>query len=189
MRMSRHVFGPVAGAAALAVVVVLIAVSVRSTGAYWTETASSAPGQVATGRLALATGSGADNVYTFPELTGAALVPNQFRQAPLAIVNTGTTPLRYRLTSAGPQVSTASTVAVALAGAIGGTCTATSALGPTSAFPTLSGVGSVSTVASAFRTLAAGAQDTWCIRSTLISVAGAEPATYTHVFGFRAEQV
>ncbi len=189
MRTTRHMSGPVAGAVALAVVVVLIAVSVRSTGAYWTETVSSNPGQVTAGRLALSTGSGADNVYTFPELTGSALVPNQFRQAPLSIVNTGTTPLRYRLTSAGPQVSTASTVAVTLAGAVGGTCTASSALGPTSAFPTLSAISSVSSVTSAFRTLVAGAQDTWCIRSTLISVGGTEPATYTHVFGFRAEQV
>lgn len=187
--MSRHTVGPVVGSVALAVVVVLIAISVRSTGAYWTETVSSSPGQVTAGRLSLSTGSGADNVYTFPELTGAALVPNQFRQAPLAIVNTGTTPLRYRLTSAGPQASTSSTVAVTLAGAVGGTCTVTSALGPTSAFPTLTAVSSVSTVGAAFRTLAAGAQETWCIRSTLISVSGTEPATYTHVFGFRAEQV
>ncbi len=187
--MSRRVFGPVAGAVALTVVVVLIAASVRSTGAYWTETASASPGQVTAGRLSLSTGSGADNVYTFPELTGTAVVPDQFRQAPLTIVNTGTTPLRYRLTAAGPQAFTTSTVAVTLAGAVGGTCTATSSLGPTSAFPTLTAISSVATVGSAFRTLAAGAQEIWCIRTTLISVTGTEPATYTHVFGFRAEQI
>ncbi|MFE0748889.1 hypothetical protein [Gordonia sp. NPDC058843] len=187
--MSRQVFGPIAGSVALVVVLILIAASVRSTGAYWTQTVSSDPGQVTAGRLSLSTGSGADNVYTFPELTGTALVPNQFRQAPLAIVNTGTTPLRYRLASAGPQASTTSTIAVTVAGAVGGTCTATSALGPTSAFPTLSAVSTVATVGSAFRTLAVGAQDIWCIRSTLISVTGTQPATYTHVFGFRAEQI
>lgn len=189
MRIPRHLSGPVAASVVLAVVVVLLAVSVRSTGAYWTETASSNPGQVTTGRLSLSTGTGSNSTYTFPGLTGTALVANQFKQAPLVIVNTGTEALRYRLTSAGPQVSTASTVTITLAGAVGGTCTATSNLGAVSAFPTLTSVTGVTTVTSSFRTLYPAAQETWCIRSTLITAAGADPAAYTHVFTFRAEQV
>lgn len=186
--MRRHLIGPVVGSAVLVVAVVLIAVSVRSTGAYWSETASASPGQVTAGRLSLSSGSGSGSTYTFPELTGAGLIPGQFKQAPLLIVNTGTTPLRYRLTSAGPQPSTASTVGVTLAGAVGGTCTATSALGPVSAFGTLASVTAPSTVSSTFRTLNPGAGETWCIRSTLNTVTGTQPATYTHTFVFRAEQ-
>ncbi|OLT45698.1 hypothetical protein BJF87_05285 [Gordonia sp. CNJ-863] len=187
--MRRHLLGPVAGSAVLVAVVILIAASVRSTGAYWTDTASAAPGQVTTGRLSLSTGSGSGSTYTFPELTGARLIPGQFKQAPLVIVNTGTTRLQYRLTSAGPQPSTASTVGVTLAGAVGGTCTATSTLGPVTAFSTLSAITGPTAVTSTFRTLGPGAQETWCIRSTLNTVTGAQPATYTHTFVFRAEQL
>lgn len=181
--------GPVVGSAVLTVAVVLIAVSVRSTGAYWSEATTSTPGQITAGRLSLSTGAGANNTYTFPELTGTALLPNQFRQAPLAIVNTGTTALRYRLTPAGPQTATQSTVKVTLAGAVGGTCTGSSGLGPTPAFTTLTAVAAPVAVTSNFRSLAPGSQETWCIRSTFVEVTGVQPATYTHVFSFRAEQL
>lgn len=170
------------------VVGVLLLMSVRTTGAYWADAATSAPGAVTAGRLSLSTGAGTDPDYTLPALSGTDVVPDVPVQAPLVITNTGDVALRYRLVSAGPVPSTASTVAVTLAGSVGGTCTAGAPLGPVAAFGTLTGVTATTAVTSTFRELQPAASETWCIRTTLVSVAGVQPASYTHRLSFRAEQ-
>jgi hypothetical protein len=174
-------------AALVTVVVALSLAAVRSTGALWSGSAATGATTATTGQLKLVAGGGAGSTYQFPALTGSAILPGAQTQAPLVITNGGTTPLRYRLTAAGPEVSLGPAVTVVLSGAVGGTCTAGPLTG-TTAFPTTTTSASTTAIAGGWRSLVRGASDTWCIRTVLQSVSGAGSSTYSHLFTFATEQ-
>lgn len=177
--------------AALSAVVALSLAAVRSTDALWTDKATTGPATVTTGQLKLVAGSGSGSTYQFAGLNGTGLLPGDQRQAPLAITNSGSTPLRYRLNAAGPQVSTSgSGVTLTLSGTVlaaGGTCGAGPLPGVT-AFTTFVSSASGTGTTSPWRSLAKGATETWCIRSALKAVTGLGSATYTVLFTFGSEQ-
>lgn len=174
-------------AALVAVVIALSLAAVRSTGALWSGSAATGATTATTGRLTLVAGGGSGSTYEFPGLAGSGILPGSQTQAPLTISNGGTTPLRYRLTAAGPQVSSGPGVTVVLSGAVGGAC-GTGPLGSTTAFPTVTTSASTTAAVGAWRSLARGASETWCIRSQLQSVAGAGSSTYSILFTFGTEQ-
>lgn len=171
----------------VAVVVALSLAAVRSTGALWSGSAATGATTATTGQLRLVAGGGAGSTYQFPGLTGSAVLPGAQAQAPLVISNGGTTPLRYRLTAAGPDVSSGPGVTVVLSGAVGGTCT-TGPLTGTSVFTTTTTSSSTTSIAGSWRSLARGASETWCIRTVLQAVSGAGSSTYSHLFTFATEQ-
>lgn len=175
--------------AALAVgVVVLLFGSVQTTLALWSAQADGSTTDITTGTIGLAPGSGGGS-FTFPALNGSNVVPGQPRQAVLTITNTGSTPLRFRLASAGPVVSTpGSTVTVNLSGAPTSTCPGTGT--PlTGAFTAQNTSGPGTSFTSPWTPLAVGASTDWCIRADLVSVTGTQPATFTITFDFAAEQI
>ncbi|MCR8898852.1 hypothetical protein NWF34_18045 [Gordonia sp. GONU] len=162
--------------------------SVRTTGALWVEEAEVSDATITTGTIGLAPGSGSAPTFTFPALNGANVAPGDSRQAVLNIVNTGSTPLRFKLATAGPTVQTAgATVTVNLSGASAGTCPGTS-VSLEGAFPAQNTTGAGTGFDSPWTPLAVGATTTWCIRSRLVSVNGTQPATFTIAFNFAAEQ-
>ncbi|OZG27104.1 hypothetical protein BH683_022045 [Williamsia sp. 1138] len=176
---------------AVSAVAALSLAAVRSTDALWTDSASTDSATVITGQLKLVAGSGSGSIYQFAGLNGAGILPGDQRQAPLAITNGGSTPLRYRLNAAGPQVSTpGSGVTLSLSGtvmAVGSTC-GTGTLPGAAAFTTFTTSASGTAASSPWRSLAEGATETWCMRSTLQSVTGTGSATYTVLFAFGSEQ-
>ncbi|ASR04175.1 hypothetical protein RVF83_22555 [Gordonia rubripertincta] len=174
--------------AALAIVVaVLFFGSVRTTGALWAERRDVSSSNITTGTLGLAPGAGGGS-FTFPALNGSNVVPGQAQQAVLHVTNTGSTPLRFRLATAGPSVSTpGATVTVNLSGAPASNCPGTGT--PlTGAFTAQDSSAPGTVFTSPWSPLAVGAVTSWCIRATLVSVTGAQPATFTITFGFAAEQ-
>ncbi|MDQ1179082.1 hypothetical protein [Rhodococcus sp. SORGH_AS_0301] len=164
--------------------------SVQSTGALWRDDVTVAGATVRTGTLSLATGSPSGSDYVFSELTKNPVALNEAVQAPLVITNTGDTPLRFRLSAAGPAVSTANAAAtVSLAGAVlssGATCSATTPMG--TAFGTFTTSAPTTAVAPLWQSLAKGASQTWCIRTTLTQVTSTSAVAYTHRFAFAVEQ-
>ncbi|MCK8616409.1 hypothetical protein [Gordonia sp. C13] len=175
--------------AALAIgVVVLLFGSVQTTLALWTAQADGPASDITTGTIGLAPGSGGGSSFTFPALNGTNVVPGQPQQAVLTINNTGSAPLRFRLASAGPAVSTSgATVTVNLSGAPASTCPGTGT--PlTGAFNAQNTSSPGTTFTSSWTPLAKGATTSWCIRAELVSVTGTQPATFTIGFDFTAEQ-
>ena len=178
----------------IAVVLAVVALSlaaVRSTDALWSDNDTTTPAAINTGQLKLVAGSGSTSTYEFAALTGTRVLPGQPKQAPLAITNGGDTPLRYRLNAAGPQATSGQVVTVSLAGTVlaaGASCTAE--LSGVSAFTGFDASNSTVVAFSSWRSLAIGASETWCIRSTLKSVTGPSnvSATYTVLFTFGTEQ-
>ncbi|ATD71615.1 MULTISPECIES: hypothetical protein [Gordonia] len=175
--------------AALAILVaVLLFGSVRTTGALWAEQADVSDTDITTGTIGLAPGTGGGSSFTFPALNGTNVIPGQAQQAVLTITNAGSTPLRFRLASAGPSVSTpGATVTVNLSGAPGASCpgTGTPLTGAFTAQDTSSpGTG----FTSPWTPLAKSASTSWCVRAELVSVTGTQPATFTINFSFAAEQ-
>lgn len=165
--------------------------SVQSTGALWSDSETVAGATIRTGSLSLSTGGGAGTAFTFDALTKNPVAVGQAVQAPLTITNTGTTALRFRLTAAGPSVTTpaGAAVTVSLQGATvtgPAACTAATAMG--TAFPTFSSSAATTTVEGTPHTLAAGASQTWCIRTTLTTAPSSPSVTYRHVFSFGADQ-
>lgn len=176
--------------AALGILVaVLIFGSVQTTGARWAERSQVAIPTVGTGTIGLAPGSGSGSSFTFPALAGNNLAPSDSKQAVLTISNTGTTPLRFRLATAGPTVTTpGSTVVVNLAGSVGSTCP-DSGSSPSGAFAAQDTSNANTSFTSPWHALARGASTAWCIRATLIRVAPISQATtFTINFEFAAEQ-
>ncbi|MDV7100249.1 hypothetical protein R4227_08915 [Gordonia amicalis] len=174
---------------ALAILVaVLVFGSVRTTGALWAEQADGSDTDITTGTIGLAPGAGGGSSFTFPALNGTNVIPGQAQQAVLTITNAGSTPLRFRLASAGPSVSTpGATVTVNLSGAPASSCPGTGT--PLTAAFTAQNTSSPGTVfTSPWTPLAKSASTSWCIRAVLVSVTGTQPATFTITFDFAAEQ-
>jgi hypothetical protein len=162
----------VAGALALA------GAATTTTRAMWSSAVALDAGTVTGGRLSLLVGAGgtAGETYTFDALSGSNLGPGSVRQAPLTVANEGTIALRYRSTGAS-------------FGALSGQATSTATLVASEAGCPASGApvalpGDIAVP----RTLAPGAQETWCIRVTL----GPNPpqglTNAPVVLGFTAEQ-
>ncbi|WP_143965614.1 hypothetical protein [Gordonia zhaorongruii] len=169
-------------------VVALILGSMNSTGALWAEESSSDAGDIGTGSIGLAPGTVGGTTYEFSALHGANISPGTVRQAVLNIRNTGTTPLRFRVVTAGPAVSTqGSAVGIHLSGAVADTCPSGSD-DLTGAFAPIITHSPSSPVTAAFRPLAVGASENWCIRAVLESVTGTQRAVYRIMFDFRADQ-
>ncbi|MGU3292551.1 hypothetical protein [Williamsia sp. M5A3_1d] len=185
--MSRSGLTRLAVVAIAGLVVALSLATVRSTGALWSDNANAAQATATTGNLTLVAGSGSGTSYQFPGLSGSMILPGNQTQAPLVIGNGGSTPLRYRLTGAGPVLTSGPAATVVLSGAVSGSC-GTGPLTGTQAFTPVTTSTPVAT-AGVWRTLARGASETWCVRSVLQSVAaGAGSSTYTISFTFAAEQ-
>ncbi|WP_168700681.1 hypothetical protein [Gordonia paraffinivorans] len=175
--------------AALAIgVVVLLFGSVQTTLALWTKQADTSGSNITTGTIGLAPGSGGGSSFTFPALNGSNMVPGQSSQAVLNIANTGSTPLKFRLASAGPVVSTpGASVSIKLSGSQSATCPASNVplSGAFTAAGTLTGVSDIDGVEIP---LAVGASTAWCIRAEFVSVTGTQPATFSITFNFDAQQ-
>ncbi|MGJ0119640.1 hypothetical protein ACQ7HM_10580 [Williamsia sp. MIQD14] len=168
-------------------VVALSLATVRSTGALWSDRANAASATATTGTLTLVAGSGSGSSYQFPALNGSNILTGDQTQAPLVISNGGSTPLRYRLTTAGPVLTSGPAATVALSGAVGGSCGAGALTGATAFTPVTTSTPVATT--SSWRSLARGASETWCVRSVLQSVAaGTGSSTYTIAFTFGTEQ-
>lgn len=181
--LTRLVVVAVAG-----LVVALSLATVRSTGALWSDRANAASATATTGALTLVAGSGSGSPYQFPGLSGSNILTGQQIQAPLVISNGGSTPLRYRLTTAGPVLTSGPAATVVLSGAVGGTCGAGTLTG-TAAFTPVTTSAPVATT-GVWRTLARGTSETWCVRSVLQSVAaGTGSSTYKVALTFGTEQI
>ncbi|KIQ17023.1 hypothetical protein RU01_12290 [Rhodococcus sp. MEB064] len=163
--------------------------SVQSTGALWRDQETVAGATVTAGTISLSTGSPDGTNYTFGALKKDPVALNEFVQAPLVITNTGDTPLRFRLASAGPVVSTTGAGAtVSLSGGVitDGVCTSTTVLG--SAFTTFSSSAPSTVATSPWQALPKGGTQTWCIRTVLTQVTSTSAVAYTHRFSFAVEQ-
>ncbi|CAM3177391.1 hypothetical protein DFJ75_0981 [Williamsia muralis] len=179
----------------LAVVVALSVAAVRSTGALWSDRATTGAATLNTGQLKLVAGTGSGTTYQFQALNGSGILTGQPIQAPLAITNSGSTPLRYKLNAAGPQVTTTGhSVSVSLSGTVlptGGSCGAGTMPGA-AAFTAFTAGSSSQAATSSWRSLAKGATETWCIRSTLLTVNGTGSpnfsTSFTVLFTFGSEQ-
>lgn len=168
-------------------VVVLLFGSVQTTGALWADQTDGPADDLHTGTIGIRAGDGPSSPYTFHALTATNMEPSQSVSASLNIVNTGDTPLRYRLATAGPSgVGPAgTTVTMNLAGTIG-TCpgagsafTAQNTSNPSTAFSTPGG----------WLALAKGGSTAWCVTAELVSVTPASnSASFTLTFHFEAEQ-
>ncbi|MDR2280893.1 MAG: hypothetical protein LBE07_08590 [Gordonia sp. (in: high G+C Gram-positive bacteria)] len=169
--------------AALGMLVVsLLFGSLSTTFALWSDQQSSDATDVATGTIELSPGDGTGSAFAFPALNGTNVPVGGVSQANLTIKNTGTTPLRFRLRTAGPTVSTSgATVGVTLDGSVG------ACPGGPAAF-TSQTVTSPTVFTSPWAGVVRGGQTVWCIRATLASATGTLPATYTISFAFDAEQ-
>lgn len=164
--------------------------STSSTLALWSDEASSSTGAVRTGTIELSAGNPAAGTFPLSGTNLAVGTPGAVQQAQLDLKNTGNTPIRFALKTAGPVVTAGGTVGVTLAGGVG-TCpsTTTAALPAPAAFTstTLTAVGAVTN--AALRSLATSASETWCVRATLVSVDSAQQATYTIKFNFDVQQI
>lgn len=192
--MMRPVLARLLVVATLGAIVALSLAAVRSTDALWSDQGTTATTTVNTGQLKLVAGTGSGSTYQFAGLNGSGILPGQQNQAPLAVTNAGSTPLRYKLNSAGPQVTSGPSVTVSLSGTVmaaGATCS-TGVLPGVTAFTAFSATSSTTAATSPWRSLAKGATESWCIRSALTSVnppgTGTVSATYTVLFAFGTEQ-
>ncbi|AMY17930.1 MULTISPECIES: hypothetical protein [Nocardiaceae] len=190
--MSRRVWT----AAALTAAAGLTFASVQTTGALWRDSEAVPGSTIRAGSLSLSAGAGSGSTYTFAALAKNPVVADQAVQAPLTITNTGTAPLRFRLTNGGPAVTgttsagTTGGVTVSLAGAVvtgAAACTPTTGMG--SAFPTFTATAPTQAVAGVWQRLDRGASQTWCIRTTLTAAPTTGSVTYQHRFSFAVEQV
>lgn len=187
--MSRRVWT----AAAVLAAAGLTFASVQTTGALWRDSEAVAGSTLRAGSLGLSTGAGSGSTYTFTALAKNPVLVNQAVQAPLTITNTGTAPLRFRLTNGGPTVTSAGTtggVTVSLAGAVvtdAAACTVATGMG--SAFPTFTATAPTQGVVGIWQRLDRGASQTWCIRTTLTAAPTTASVTYQHRFAFAVEQV
>jgi hypothetical protein len=179
----------VLGAAAAVAAAALVGGSVQATGALWRDREQLPDLVVNTGFLDLTPGTRAGTGYTFDALKGPNVVTNQAVSAALVIRNSGSAPLRFHLSTAGPQVSTVgATVRVKLSAVVvpvGAGCEGPTQATPFTAFESPSP--STDAVSPSWRSLAVGATETWCVTTVLMSVSGTQPATYTHRFSFGAE--
>ncbi|OYD66708.1 hypothetical protein [Rhodococcus sp. OK302] len=172
-------------ATAAALVVGLIFVSVQQTSARWTDSETLPGGTITAGVLDLTVG-GAGSSYDFAALGGTGMFPNSYAQAPLAIRNSGSVPLNYRLQNVvqtQPDVPLTLTLSKVNAEA---DCPKQAA--PTNATQIYTGAMSGAQVptAPAWRTLAPNTSEVLCIRGTVGTAA--EPGKSTSVaFTFAAE--
>lgn len=193
--MTRSGYARLLVVGVLAVVVALSVAAVQSTGALWSERATTGAATLNTGQLRLVAGTGSGTTYQFEALSGSTILTGQPYQAPLAITNSGNTPLRYKLNAAGPQVTTTGhSVSLSLTGTVlptGGSCGAGTMPG-VAAFTALTASSSSQAAMSPWRSLAKGATENWCIRSVLQSVTGTGTpnisTSYTVLFTFGSEQ-
>ncbi|MBM7415960.1 MULTISPECIES: hypothetical protein [Nocardiaceae] len=172
----------VLGAAAVVAAAALVGGSVQATGALWSDREQITSSSVTTGFLDLAPGTrSSGSVFTFAALQKSPVAVDQSVSALLVITNSGTSPLRFRLDSAGPTVSTpGATVQVALSASVSPSCGS----GP-SAFPAFTASSATTTAVGApWQALAVDATTTWCVTTVLKSVIGAPSATYQHRFSF-----
>lgn len=93
------------GIAAAAAVLLVVAGTAGGTGALWHDEATLNPGTVTTGNLELLAGGNAES-YVFTDLSAGNLAPGDSVSAPLAITNSGTTELLYRLAGVAAGTST-----------------------------------------------------------------------------------
>jgi len=108
--------------AAAAAVVLVLGVSAQTTVAAWRAEGRIDAGSIQTGSLSLLAGNSnsAKQDYVFSELKTENLLPGSFVQAPLTIVNAGTTSLAYGLAgiTTGTDNGTAQDKALAAAGTV-----------------------------------------------------------------------
>ncbi|GGF98131.1 hypothetical protein GCM10007304_10130 [Rhodococcoides trifolii] len=183
------------GATAAAVAAVIFG-SVQTTGALWRDSGVRAAGVVTAATFSLSPGVGTDPNFTFTDLAKPNITVGDFVQKPLTIANTGTARngLTYFLSKAGPSVTAGPGVTITLSGTVVPTtasCTDTNTPTGTAAFTTFDTASTTTAATSSPRTLAKGASEIWCIRSTLKSVVTVTPpasSTFTIAFAFRADQ-
>lgn len=169
-------------AAVGALVVVLVFMIGRTTGAYWSDSENLGAGTVDSGTLTLLNGNESSQVknYDFAALSATNLAPGRFAQAPLTMKNGGSADLRYQVQNltSNPaafkgQVTAAYTVVASASG-----CPATGS----GAQP-----GSPVTLSSP-RALAPGATEVLCIRVTLADSAPQNQPNQRLTFNFFGEQ-
>ena len=183
-------------ASAVAAVAVLAFGSVQTTGALWRDSEVRPAGVVTAATFSLAPGAGTDPNFTFAALAKPNITVGDFVQKPLTIVNTGTARngLTYFLSKAGPSVSAGPGVTVTLSGTVvpaTSSCTDTNTPTGAAAFTPFDTASAATAATSSPRTLALGASEIWCIRSTLKAIAPVTPpaqSTFTISFAFRADQ-
>jgi hypothetical protein len=179
---------------AVASAAVLIFGSVQTTGALWRDQEAVQAGVVRTADLVLTTGgSGTGTNFTFDALSGTNVVPGTSVTKPLDVRNPASAPLHFRMTAAGPQVSTtgASVKVTLAASAVPDTVTCPDA-GPLPGQAIFTQFESSATTTSApnqsWTDIAPGGTQKLCVRTTLTDVTSAtSPVSYTHKFSFEAE--
>ncbi|MGB3887153.1 hypothetical protein [Gordonia sp. (in: high G+C Gram-positive bacteria)] len=177
-------------------VVSLIFGSVYTTGAYWSETGSlGTQTDIGTGTIGLNPHGSGDASYSFGSLTGNNIAVGNVTEKPLTIVNTGTTRIKFQLSSAGPAItSPGSTVTVTLSGSLAGTCPGGTG-NLSGAFPATDTTGPATTIGSPnpglanWRVLDKGGSESWCVRAILKTLGGTLPAAYTINFNFSVGQL
>ncbi|MGL4305273.1 MAG: hypothetical protein ACRCSF_03890 [Mycobacteriaceae bacterium] len=176
-------------AAIAASVVVLIAlISTQQTGALWRSQSTISGQKITSGILDLTVGSNGvqQNSFAFSALAKTNLKPGDFAQAPLVLRNAGNVEMNYRL-----QGVTQSSTTVPLS--LTATLVSAEAQCPTTGNPTGTSlyngtmVGAQAPSGGAWRVMAVGASEVWCLRATLDAAATAQNASSTATFTFRAE--
>ena len=171
-------------------VAALIFGSVQTTGALWTVQADTgADTDIHTGTLSLDFRDDSPSI-AFEALKGPNMAVGTAVQAELEIVNSGDTPLRFQLATAGPVVETTGAgVGVVLSGAVG-TCPGLTTTALDGAFPArLASSAATQFADDVWHHLGLAETTLWCIRVVLDSVSGTRPATFTIEFDFDVEQV
>lgn len=102
--------------ALVAAVLLLLGISAQGKAASWRAESQVDPPTIKTGSLSLLAGGAKD--FQFTKLSGSALIPGSFTQAPLAMSNAGTVALSYQLDGATNSLASPTAADRALANAV-----------------------------------------------------------------------
>ncbi|MBM4555808.1 SipW-dependent-type signal peptide-containing protein [Prescottella equi] len=170
-------------ALAAASVLALGFASVQVTAAAWSDSKTTTPTTIHTGRLDISAGQINDKAFDLSDFKLEEKAPGEFTTKPLEVFNTGNVPMGYRLQSVvvtpspgkiAPPIDLKIVKATSAGDCGSGTLTGT----------TLYGTGAMSAATTPQRQVAPGASEVLCLRATLGTTASpGQSATAKFTFG------
>lgn len=158
------------------IVLALMSLSIRESGAYWTTGAAASASTISSGALLLTAG-GSHNL-ALAALGGTALSPGSMKTVSVTVANGGDTALGYKLTNVATSDGHLTLTASVMPGTDATSCDGSTA----TTLP-----GTALTTAGSYVTLSSGQTQLLCLRGTLDATAVAG-STYTGSYTFGAIQ-
>lgn len=158
------------------IVLALMSLSIRESGAYWTTGAAASASTISSGALVLTAG-GSHNL-ALAALGGTSLSPGSMKTVSVTVANGGDTALGYKLTNVATSDGDLTLTASVMPGTDATSCDGSTA----TTLP-----GTALTTAGSYVTLSSGQTQVLCLRGTLDATAVAG-STYTGSYTFGAIQ-